>query len=164
MTVREVLNTVLPAVGMNQADAAEKLGWKPQQMSQKLVRDSLRASELFKLMDAIGVEIVFKLKETGEALNIRLVGHGHRMKGMADRVIYDTAASGALSNSFYADGVNEYDENGEAQELYIDQQGRYFFAEYNAADPGKEKIRATQASVAAAFIEKYGTDIEKQPK
>ena len=164
MTVREVFNTVLPALGITQAEAVAKIGWTPQQMSQKNKRDSLRASEFFRIMEANGVEILFRIKGEEEFLNVLLSGHGHRIKGMADHVNYDTAAAGAISNSFYADGINEYDENGEAQELYIDQQGRYFIAEYNIKDPDRERVRAIPASVAVAFIEKYGTEIEKKPE
>ena len=162
MTVREVFNTVLPALGLTQAEAVAKIGWTPQKMSQKNTRDTLRANDFLRILEVNGVEVLFKIKETGETLTVQLSGHGHRMRGMADRVIYDTAASGALSNSFYADGVNEYDENGEAQELYVDRQGRYFIAEYNVNNPDKERICSIPANIAKAFIEKYGTDIEKQ--
>ena len=161
MTSKQVLNSVLPAIGKTQAEAAAELGWTPQQISQKISRDSLKVSDLLKLLEANGVEIVFRNKKTGELIETRIPGHGRRVKGMSDGVRYDTAASNALSNSFFADGVNEYDENGEAQELYVDLSGRYFFAEYS---PKGSRVRAVPASIAAAFIEKYGTDIEKKKK
>lgn len=162
MTAREVLNTVLPAIGKTQADVAASIEWTPQQLSQKLTRCSLRTDEFLEIMEANGIEVMFKIKETGEVLEVKLNGHGRRLKGMSDRVKYDTAAAGALSNTFYADGENEYDEKGEAQELYVDTQGRYFIAEYHADDPSKDQITAIPASVAEAFIAKYGTTIEKK--
>ena len=83
------------------------------------------------------------------------------MHGTVDKVFYDTGAADALSNSFYEDGVSEY-KDGEACELYVDKKGRYFMAEYH--EDGKDRIRSVSPSVAAAFIEKYGTKIEKGPK
>ena len=82
---------------------------------------------------------------------------------MVDRVTYDTAASNAISNNFYADGVNEYTD-GKAMELYIDKEGRYFFAEYSNWEGGKDRISPVSAAEAAAFIEKYGTELDKKPK
>ena len=164
MTVKEVFNSVLPAMHLTQAEAAEKLGWNKQQISQKMVRDSLRARELLQIMDLNGVDVVFRNRETGEEIKIMSFGHGHPIKGMSDGVKFNTVHADALSNNFYADGVNEYDENGEAQELYVDPSGRYFFAEYNMNDQKKERVRAVPASVAKAFIDKYGTVLEKGPK
>ena len=37
MTSKQVLNSVLPAIGKTQAEAAAELGWTPQQISQKTV-------------------------------------------------------------------------------------------------------------------------------
>lgn len=161
MNVREVLNTVMAATGKSQAEIAASIEKSPQQLSQKMVRNSLRAEEMLEILDANGIEMLLKITETGEIIPVMKKGHGHRIKGMADRVIYDTGVSSAISNSFYADGVNEYDENGEAQELYVDQQGRYFIAEYNVRNPEKERVRAIPESIALAFKEKYGIEIEK---
>ena len=44
----------------------------------------------------------------------------------------------------------------------LDKRGRYFMAEYH--EDGRDRIRVVSPSVAAAFIEKYGTDIEKGPE
>lgn len=162
MTAKELLNGLLPVLEISQTEAASRIGWGKMKLSSKVTKDSLRVSEFMDIMDACGVEVVFKKKDTGEQIMLRKAGHGHRLKGMADGVIYNTALSTALSNTFFADGVNEYDQNGEAQELYIDQEGRYFIAEYNCKDPKKERVVAASHFVAAAFIEKYGTEIEKK--
>lgn len=161
MNTREVLNAVLPAIGKTQADMAASIGKTPQQLSQRMVCKTLRTDDFLEAMENLGIEVIFKVKETGEIVKFRKKGHGRRLKGMADHVRIDTAAADALSNSFYADGVNEYDSNGEAQELYVDTEGKYFMAEYNAIDPAKDRIRSVPAHIAAAFIEKFGTEIEK---
>ena len=163
MTVRDVLDSVLPVIGKNRQEAVESLGWTKQKLSSKVVRGSLRASELLDILEANGIEPLFKVRETGEIISVRITGHGRRLKGLSDGVKYDTGKANAISSTFYADGVNEYDSNGEAQELYIDQEGRYFFAEYNQKDPSKERVRSIPGSIAAAFIEKYGTEIKNGP-
>ena len=76
-------------------------------------------------------------------------------------VKYNTDKSYALSNTYYSDGENEYID-GKAIELYMDTNGGYFFAERH--EDGSAKIIPVDASIAAPFIEKYGTDIEKKPK
>lgn len=166
MTVREVFNAVLPAIGRTYSEAAAKIGWSRQQMSQKMARDSLRARDLLKIMEANGVEVCFRIKETGEIIQLfqcKVPGHGRRIKGMSHKVKYDTEKANALSNTFYADGKNEYDENGEAQELYVDANGRYFLAIYHKDAPQEDFINAIPGSIAAAFVEKYGVEIEKKP-
>ena len=164
MTVKEIFDAVLPALGKSQAAVATSIGWSPQQLSQKLVRNSLRACELIDIFDANGIDLSLTIRDSGEPIVIRRSGYGRRLKKMCDRVRFDTQAAEALSNSFYADGENEYDANGEAQELYVDADGRYFIAEYFRDDPSRDKIRSVPAAVATAFIEKYGTDIHKKPE
>ena len=48
--------------------------------------------------------------------------------------------------------------------LAIDKEGRYFFAEYSNWEGGKDRISPVSAAEAAAFIEKYGTELDKKPK
>lgn len=107
--------------------------------------------------------IKFGMRKTGEILKPHVSGHGRRLCGNCDKITFDTAAAEAISNSFYEDGVNEFNADGEAAELYVDSEGRYFMAEYHT-DTSKDRLRTVQSSVAAAFVEKYGTQIEKGPK
>lgn len=161
MTSKDALMSALSRTGHTQESAAKLVGWVGQQISQRLQRNSMRADEFLNLMDAIGVDVTFTVRATGEILKDHKTGHGRRIKATADKVLYDTAAADALANSFYEDGVNEY-KDGEACELYVDKKGRYFMAEYH--EDGKDRIRPVSPSVAAAFIEKYGTTVEKGPE
>lgn len=163
MTSKEALAVALKGTGKTQAEAAVKMGWVPQQLSARLGRGSLRADEFLELMDAIGVDVVLTVRDTGEVLKAHISGAGRRVRGMVNRVIYDTASADALANNFYADGVNEY-QDGRAMELYIDREGRYFFAEYTNWEGAKDRITPVTANDAAAFIERYGTEIHKTPK
>lgn len=163
MTSKEILAVALKETGKTQAEAARAVGWSPQQLSSRLVRNSLRADELLNLLEGIGIDFNLVSRETGKTVKLHITGAGRRVKAMVDRVIYDTAMSDAIANNFYADGENEYTD-GKALELYIDKEGRYFFAEYSNWDGVKDRITPVSAKDAAAFIEKYGTEIHKEPK
>lgn len=163
MTSKELLAAALRDTGKTQAEAAAKIGWVPQQLSARLTRNSLRADELLDLLEGLGIELTMTVKETGKVIRSHIQGAGRRVKAMVDRVTYDTASSDALANNFYADGVNEYTD-GKALELYIDREGRYFFAEYSSWEGVKDRITPVTPETAAAFIEKYGTELDKAPK
>lgn len=163
MNAKDMLLAALRETKTTQAEAATKVGWMPQQLSQRIVRNSIRADDFLSLLEAIGIEVTLTVRDTGNPVRVYVKGYGRRVKAMVDRVTYDTAASNAISNNFYADGVNEYTD-GKAMELYIDKEGRYFFAEYSNWEGGKDRISPVSAAEAAAFIEKYGTELDKKPK
>ena len=133
----------------------------------KVLRERIRTSsklldDFLDLLDAAGIEVTFTVRETAAPMKFRIEGAGPRVRGMVNKVTYDTEAADALSNNFYADGENMYT-YGKAIELYIDGEGRYFFAEYFNAEGVRNRITPTTAEDAAAFIERYGTDLHKAP-
>lgn len=163
MTAKQVLDAVYKALGVTQADVAQQYGWTPQQLSDRLVRGSLRADDFLALLEMNGVDITFTKRESNDNIKVHIIhGAGRHVRRMVNKVIYDTANSDALANNFYADGVNEYND-GKALELYIDAEGRYFFAEYSNFEGVKDRIMPVTADDAAAFIAKYGTQIHKGP-
>lgn len=161
MTSKEILTAALKAMGKSQAEGARLMGQNPQWLSARLVRNSLRADEFLNLLDRLGIDVTFTVRETGAEVRERIKGAGRRVRKMVNRTIYDTAACNALANNFYADGKNEYTD-GRAMELYIDAEGRYFFAEYTKDGAG-DHITVSSPEEAAAFISKYGTEIQKAP-
>lgn len=161
MKAKDALAAALRETGKTQAEAAARVGWVPQQLSNRLVRNSLKADEFLEVLEGIGVEITMTVKETGKI--IRLKSQRRRVKKMVKGVIYDTAAAGVVANNFYADGVNEYDEDGYATELYIDKEDRYFFVDYHRDDPKLDEIRVMSKSSVEDFIEKYGDAKDKEP-
>ena len=163
MTSREILDAALAKTKHTQAWLARQMEWTPQNFNLRLNRNSIRADEFLALLDVLGVEVTFAMRGNGEILKPHVRGHGRRLCGNCDKITFDTSASEAISNSFYEDGVNEFNADGEAAELYIDSEGRYFMAEYHT-DPSKDRLRTVQSSVAAAFVEKYGAEIEKGPQ
>lgn len=164
MTAQEALTAALTATGYTQAEAAKAIGWQPQRLSQRLVRGSLKVEELFQILDAIGVDFNMTVRETGKPVRTRTTGYGRRVRAMSDRVMYDTAMSYPLANSFWDDGEHEYDAEGKATELYIDREGRYFLAKYSVAEDEKDKVQAIDGDLAAAYIERHGTTLDKRPK
>lgn len=162
MNPKELLLSACKGVGVSLAQSAAMVGWAPQQLSGRIRRNSLKASELLNMLDKLGVEIVLVYKETGQVVKSYIKGYGRPVRCMVDRVIYDTSKSNALSNNFYADGEHEYTD-GKALELYVDAKGRYFFAEYSEWEGTKDRITPVTAEAAAEFIRKYGTKIDKTP-
>ena len=142
MTSRELMDAALAKTKNSQAWLARQMGWTPQNFNLRLNRNSIRADEFLALMDVLGVDVTFTMRKTGEILKPHVSGHGRRLCGNCDKITFDTAAAEAISNSFYEDGV---------------------MAEYHT-DTSKDRLRTVQSSVAAAFVEKYGTQIEKGKK
>lgn len=164
MTAREALTAALVATGHTQAEGAKAIGMPAQGLNQRLTRGTLRVDDLFMILDAIGVDFHMTVRETGKPVKLHTPGYGHRVRAMSDLVMYDTAYSDALSNSFYEDGEHEFNADGQASELYIDREGRYFLAKYSNIEGKKDKVQGVSGDVAAAFIEKYGTQLDKRPK
>lgn len=163
MTAREAIKAALKCVGKTEKEAAESIGLTKKQLSDRTIRGSLRADTFLNLLDEIGVDVTFTVRESGKAISTKIKGAGHRVKQMVNGVIYDTADSDAMANNFYADGVNRYID-GHGLELYVSRNGQYFFAEYSSYDGVKDRISPITAEAAAQFIEKYGTDLNRQPK
>lgn len=159
---KDTLTAILKAVGYTQADAARAFGWTPVQLNAKLNNKSLKTEEFLGIIDELGVDVHFTIRETGKKIRVPAYGYGRQIRGMVNGTIYDTSKSEVLSNSFYADGVNEYT-NGNALELYVDKKGNYFFVEYSSFESAKDRIIPTDANSAAEFIEKFGTEIFKKP-
>lgn len=162
MNANRLLRAALEAVGSDQSKASEKMGWTKNKLYGLIHRDTLRANDFLAIMDAIGVDVILKDRETGKTISERITGLGPRVKQMVDFVKYDTANADAMATSFYADGVNMYNDEGKATELYLDADGRYFFAEYTNWEGGKNRISPTTPEIAAAFIQKYGTEIHSK--
>lgn len=158
-TANEMMKAAMKKKDITQAEVAHELGWFPQQLSSRMIRNSTRADEFIKILDIIGFELVMVDKETGDFVNSP--GYGRKVKMMVDHIIYDTAKSCALSNSFFADGVNEYNADGEATELYVDHDGRYFMAKYSNLPGVKDRIVPVTSDTATEFIKRYGTDLHK---
>lgn len=161
MTSKELLLAAFRIKGLSNAKVAKEIGCSPQSLSQKLARNSLRADEFLNILESIGVEVSIVDKDTGKPIRGYVGGAGRPVRRIINGVEYSTAKSLALSNNFYSDGINKYND-GRARELYVDQNGDYFFAEYSEIDGEKDRINPVSALDAAEFIEKHGTVITRE--
>lgn len=78
MTAKEALVAALSRTGHTQESAAKLVGWNGQQISQRLARNSMRADEFLSIMDAVGVEVTFTVKKTGEVLREHTTGQDRK--------------------------------------------------------------------------------------
>lgn len=164
MTGKDVVVATSKFLKRSMTKMGERIGWSQGQISQRMIRDSIRANELFQLLDANGVDVKFFVRSNGEEIRICRRGHGWHLRGSSDGVRYDTEHADAVANNFFADGVNEFGPDGRALELYKDCEGRYFFAEYTKNEGERSRVKGTPKDVALAFIEKWGEEVDKGPK
>lgn len=155
----KLIKDAIKQSGISQAAVAKKMGWVPQQLSARLVRNSTNADEFIAILGAIGFDVSIAEKGTGDFLAVP--GHGRRVKQMVDHVVYDTAKACAMSNTFFADGKNEYAPDGKASELYLDKQGRYFVAEYSNWAGVKDRIVPVTIETAMEFMKRNGMGTNK---
>ena len=154
LKINDVLEAALKSVGKTQADAAHALGLTPRQFSQRKVNGTLRAADFLEILDAMGIDIKYYVRSSGEEIRLNKKGYGRRVRQMVNTVIYDTNNASAICNSFWADGIHEYTD-GQAKELYLSADGTYFLAQYNTYEGVKDRILPISAKEAGDFMEMY---------
>ena len=166
MTIKssDVLLNALEMQNISQRELAEKIGTSAQNINQKLLHNSLRADDFFKLLDEIGVEAYFQLADSGIPVSTVRGDNPHEtdIVKMHKGILYDTSKSYILSDDFYKNGNGKYDDKGEARILYIDRRNRYFFVIYSENAP--VKIESADLNSAREFIGKYGIIPKKTAK
>ena len=163
MKAKDILMTIMISVGKTHKEASEILGVSMKELNQELRRGTLSVDKFLRLIEELGVETKFVLKATGEEISLPEIkeikryskGRGERVRGMSNRISFDTDKADALANTFYKDGKNEYSD-GVAEELYVDNDGNYFIVEYFEDSGKRSKVNAITPNVANAFIEMYG--------
>lgn len=110
--------------------------------------------EISRLLEAYNIGVKFYLRETGAELSDRKDGMGMRLRAVDDGEMYDTKKGTLLSASFLPGSEEKFDKWGKAEELYVDNSGRYFLAVYS--ENGKTRIRGIQKEAADIFIDMHG--------
>ena len=126
-SMSEILKDALDAKGYSQREFAKKMGWTPQNFSQRLKKNSFTAEEWRSMAYKLGYEVRLVELESGIEFESRRKGHGRRVRQVVNGVLYDTHKADMLCGDFYRDGINEYID-GMAFELYVDCFGRFFVA------------------------------------
>lgn len=159
MRVKQIWTAATGKLNLTTAEVARMLNVSAQSLGQKVsVLETIKANDFFRILDTIGIDTCFYVRKTGELL-VNEQKHGRRVTGMSDHVIYDTDDAHILASSFYADGEHEFGEDGRAQELYVDREGRYFVAEYSNKEDEPDRVRSAPANMATAFIKQYGLPV-----
>ena len=151
VNAENILALALKNAGLTRKEVAERIGFTPAQLNDRIARCTLRADSFFDLMDAIDVDVTFTDRKTGKEIRPLIPGAGRRVRAMVDRVIYDTENADAIANNFQSGSEDVL------MELYIDHDGHYFFACYSRMESVKDRISPVSADDAVKFIEKYGT-------
>ena len=132
VTASEKCKKLIERSDMLQKDVAKAMGWTEASMCNKFRRNSLSAEEFMKIMDILGFEVQIISKDTQEEVRLRKTGVGPRLKMMVNGIKYDT---------FKSDAICHTDENQPCyDEVYRDEEGRYFVAHYVNWEGGTNSI------------------------
>lgn len=132
MTPAEIVKDLIGMSSMQQKEVAEKMGWTEQSISNKFRRNSLTAEEYLKIIEILGYELKLVERDTSEEVFTRRKGVGARLKMMVNGVKYDTYKADAICHSDESEDI--------FYELYVDQEGRYFVAQYVNWEGGVNSI------------------------
>lgn len=132
MTPAEIVKDLISRSSMQQKEVAEKMGWTEQSISNKFRRNSLTAEEYLKMLEILGYELKIVERDTSEEVFTRRKGVGERLKMMVNGVKYDTYKADAICHSDESEDI--------FYELYVDQEGRYFVAQYVNWEGGVNSI------------------------
>ena len=128
-------NLILTAIkkrGATQKRLADVLGISPQNFNKKLKNDTLSAKDFFIVIEALGLDVSFHDKGTGEEIKERKTGVLPRVLMVVDGIKYDTFKADALCHTETL--------NGWMMELYRDFRGRYFVVHWTDWDGVKPSI------------------------
>lgn len=132
VTASEQCKKLIERSDMLQKDVAKEMGWTEASLCNKFRRNSLSADEFMKIIDILGFEAQIVSKDTQEEVKLRQTGVGPRLKMMVNGIKYDTYKSDAICHT---------DETQPCfDEVYRDEEGRYFVAHYVNWDGGISSI------------------------
>lgn len=105
MDVKEILYSTYLETDTNQTIAAKNVGMSCKQLSDRLTRDTLKASTFLEILDSLGVDVEFVVRETGLPVRIKTENDGAQMVQMIHGVIYDTHKSYLIWTEKRQDGT-----------------------------------------------------------
>lgn len=114
---------------------------------------NVKSGVLFSVFEALGItpeyyadgeKIIWKQDE--------LKKHHMNFRAMNNGEWFDTSKSTLLAKDFCETDPDIFGDDDVAKELYLDNDGRYFFAEYRRKGPVKNKVFAAAEKEAGRFI------------
>ena len=146
MNTIDFLKKLIAKSGMKQKEVACGLGMTEQTLCNKFRRGSISSKEFVDIIEYLGYEVKVVEKNTEEEVETRKAGVGERLKMMVNNVKYDTFKASALCHT---------DETQETfDELYVDDEGRYFVAHYVKWEGGVSSISPISELAAKMMIER----------
>lgn len=143
-TIAETVKELIKMSDLQQAQIARKMGWTPQNLSNRLGRNTLYAEDLVRLLDVIGYKLIIAEKESDEEVTTRKRGKAPRIQMMVNGVKYDTYKADALGYLSFAENLYH--------ELYKTSEGEYFLAQVAEFDGGVNSITPVTADVAYELL------------
>ena len=145
MTVAETAKEIIKKSDLQQAQVARLMGWTPQNLSNRLGRNTLYAEDFMKLLDVLGYKALIVEKDSEEEVKTRKRGLAPRIQMMVNGVKYDTYKADALCHS-------EPIQDCMFIELYKTDDGKYFLAQVMLFDGGVDSITPVRKEVAERMI------------
>lgn len=99
MSVSEMINLAIMAKGLPKKEIAAKMGWSPQNFTNRLKNNTIDAEEWVKLAKIIGYEVRMVDIESGQTLKPRKCSAGPRVVQMIDGYTYDTDKADSVCRS-----------------------------------------------------------------
>ena len=150
MKALDYINEALIARGKSRLWLSKQMGLTPQNLSRKLLNNTITTREFLSALSHLGYEIKLIESEASELTTTRKRGVGPRVRQMIDGVIYDTFKAEALCYTTPRDGW--------FMELYKDDNGRHFVAHYTEWESGTNHISLCGEADAMGLCEKYGKE------
>lgn len=144
MTVADIVKEIIKKSDLQQAQVARLMGWTPQNLSNRLGRNTLYAEDFVKLLDVMGYNMIVVEKETEEEVKTRKRGKAPRIQMMVNGVKYDTYKADALGVLSFAENLY--------QELYKTDEGEYFLVQVAEFDGGVNSITPVTQEVAYELL------------
>jgi transcriptional regulator with XRE-family HTH domain len=150
MTAIEIIRAALKERKKTQKSLALELGVSPQNFNKKLTNNTISAREFFQAMDAMGYDVIYQNKTTGEAIKIkeRKPGVIPRVSMVVNQIRYDTFKADALCHTEIQDGW--------LMELYRDFQGRFFIVHWTEWENVNPSVSPCEMEYAKSFYENHG--------
>ncbi len=148
MTPTEILKDLIKRSPMQQKEVAERMGWSPEGTSNKLRRGTISADEFAQMLEILGYEMKIVEIDTSAEVTARRRGVGKRLNMLVNGIRYDT---------YKADAICHSDESKDMfVELYRDDEGRYYVANYVNWEGGISSISPIGEADALTLMEELG--------
>lgn len=145
MNVAETVKELIKKTDFQQAEVARLMDWTPQNLSNRLGRNTLYAEDFMKLLDVMGYKAIIVEKDSEEEVKTRKRGIAPRLQMMVNGVKYDTYKADAVCHRVIAKDCMFH-------ELYKTDDGNYFLAQVMLFEGGVDSITPVSEEAAEKLM------------